>query len=114
MDCGMGKRQQRTLAFEGECTLDRAGELKSMLLEALNAEGDLLLDLDNAAAADLSFLQLLCATHRAALKSGKQLFLCKPSIAFLDAAEGAGFPRTMGCQSALGKECLFTEVMTNA
>ncbi len=114
MDCGAGKKQRQTLALDGECTLDRALELKSILLEALKDGGDLLLNLENAAAADLSFLQLLCAAHRTALRCGKQLALCPgPSTAFIEAAEGAGFLRTMGCQAALNRECLFTEVMKN-
>jgi hypothetical protein len=34
-------------------------------------------------------------------------------MAFVEAAEGAGFVRTMGCQDAPNKECLFMEVMEN-
>jgi anti-anti-sigma regulatory factor len=114
MDCDEGKTQRRTLAIEGECTMDRALELKSILLTAIEGDGDLILNLDHVTETDLSFLQLLCATHRAALRRGKQLALCSnPSMAFVDAAEGAGFLRTMGCQDTLNKECLFTEVMTN-
>jgi anti-anti-sigma regulatory factor len=114
MDCGAKKPQRQTLVLDGDCTLDRALELKSVLLEALKDHGDLLLNLDNATVVDLSLLQLLCAAHRAAMRCGKQLVLCpKPSNAFIEAAEGAGFLRTMGCQSALNKGCLFMEVMTN-
>jgi anti-anti-sigma regulatory factor len=114
MDCGAGKTRRQTLALEGDCTLDRALELRSVLLEALIDDGELLLNLENATEVDLSFLQLLCAAHRAALRCGKQLVLGpEPSTAFMEAAEGAGFLRTMGCQDAQKKECLFTEVMKN-
>jgi anti-anti-sigma regulatory factor len=104
----------KTLEIEGECTLDRAVELKSLLLEALQDGGDLLLKLDKVTAVDLSFLQLLCSAHRAALRCGKG-FALHPQhpVAFIEAAEGAGFLRTMGCHDALDKECLFMEVSEN-
>jgi ABC-type transporter Mla MlaB component len=114
MGCSAEHAQGKTLEIEGECTLDRAVEIKSQLLEALQDGGDLILNLDKVTAVDLSFLQLLCAAHRAALRSGKCFAIHPPhSAPFIEAAEGAGFFRTMGCQDALDKECLFMEVSEN-
>jgi anti-anti-sigma regulatory factor len=114
MNYNTERTQQQTLVLDGDCTLDRAHEFRSLLLDALKTDGDLLLNLDNATEVDLSLLQLLCAAHRSAVGCGKQLLVkSKPSTAFIEAAQGAGFLRTMGCQGALNKGCLFTEVMTN-
>jgi anti-anti-sigma regulatory factor len=113
MDCGAEKPEQ-VLTLEGDCTLERARELKSLLHDALKADGDLVLNLDNITATDISFLQLICAAHRTALAGGKRvLFRPKPSTAFMDTARGAGFLRTMGCQNTPNMQCLFMEVMKN-
>jgi anti-anti-sigma regulatory factor len=112
MDCAAEQTETKTLTLDGECTLDRAVELKAVLLEALKDGGDLLLNLEKVTAVDLSFLQLLCSAHRAALNNGNGFALCpSPSTALIEAAESAGFFRNMGCQDAPNKECLFMEVM---
>lgn len=114
MDCSKEQSETKTLALDGDCTLDRVLELKDVLLEALKDGASLKLDLREVASADLSFLQLLCSAHRAALKHGQELtFGPLPSAAFTDAVECAGFCRAMGCQDAPNSECLFMEVMKN-
>jgi len=112
MDCTAEQTETRTLALDGECTLDRAIELKEVLLEALKDGGDLLLNLEKVTEVDLSFLQILCSAHRTASSFRKRFTLCpSPSAALIEAAESAGFLRNMGCQNAPNKECLFMEVM---
>jgi anti-anti-sigma regulatory factor len=114
MDRSAEQKERKTLVLDGECTLDRAVELKSAMLEALGDGGHLALDLEQVTAVDLSFLQILCSAHQTTLNCGQRFILCpRPSTAFIEAAEGAGFFRSMGCRDTLNEECLFTEVIKN-
>ncbi|MFZ2448104.1 MAG: STAS domain-containing protein [Syntrophobacteraceae bacterium] len=110
MDCSVEQRESEVVALDGECTLERAVEIRSTLLDALNRGNHLTLDLRKVSAVDLSFLQLICSMHRAALNSAKEIaFGGKPSGEFLQTAMDAGFVRGSGCRKE-ARKCLFMEV----
>ncbi len=61
------------LELDGKWTIERASELKNLLLEALKGHDRVLLALDGLEEIDLSCLQLLCSAHRSFLKLDKRL-----------------------------------------
>ena len=102
------------LALDGDCTLERAAELKTVLIQTLDGTDDVVIDLEKVAAVDLSFLQLICSAHRTALNCAKHLSLRgKPSRTFVQAMMDAGFFRDFSCHIDPTKECLFMEVTKN-
>ncbi len=73
------------LALEGELTIYGAAELQARLLAALaDAPGGLDIDLSGVTELDSAGVQLLMATRRAALASGRTVTLCAPSDAARD------------------------------
>jgi hypothetical protein len=96
------------LRLEGSWTVDRAHELKQILMEALKNGDGFVLALEALEQADLSFLQLLCSTHRASLRLGKSMALHeKKSNSFKQLACDAGFKRNLGCHKDPNKSCLW-------
>jgi anti-anti-sigma regulatory factor len=78
------------LRIEGEVTIASAGEIKSLLLEALTSGKELRVKLDQATELDVTVMQLLYAAQRDASLSGirfsveGQLSECL-SVAMVDA-----------------------------
>jgi anti-anti-sigma regulatory factor len=96
------------LKLEGSWTVNRAHELKQVLLEALKNGDGFVLELEALGEADLSFLQLLCSTHRASLRLGKTMILHeKKSKSFKQLANDAGFKRNLGCHRDPRLGCLW-------
>lgn len=62
-----------TLALSGGLTIQRAQELKTVLVNASEQAQHLSLNLEQVSEVDLSGLQLLCALHRQLQGTGKQL-----------------------------------------
>ncbi len=92
-------------------TLANAGEVKEALQSALAAGGKITLDATAVDEVDLAGLQLICATHRAAARDGREVEIVAGTggarCAALAAAVGAlGFGRDVGC----GDRCLCREV----
>ncbi|MGJ7488314.1 STAS domain-containing protein [Variovorax sp. LT2P21] len=76
------------LALEGELTIYGAAELQARLIAALaDASEGLDIDLAEVTEIDSSGVQLLMATHRAALASGRTVVLHAPSDAVRDLFE---------------------------
>ena len=95
-----------TLILDGDMTVQRAGELKTALVEALDKAACLVIDLGNITDADLSCLQLLCSAHRTALKSNKSVSLAEnaPQL-FWDIVKKAGYSCKDPCCD--DKNCLW-------
>ena len=89
-------------------TLANAGEVKEALQAALAGDGTITLDATAVDDVDLAGLQLICATHRAAARDGREVEIAGGArCAALVAAVGAlGFGRDVGC----GERCLCREV----
>jgi len=92
-------------------TLANAGEVAETLREAMAGDGKITLDTSAVGEVDLAGLQLLCATHRAAAREGREVEIVAGKggarCAALTAAVSAlGFGRDVGC----GERCLCREV----
>ncbi len=94
--------------LEGALTIERAHELKDILLGALTSGRDVLLNMESVTEVDLSCLQLLCAAHKASLNAPKPLSIqgARP-IALSQAMWDAGFLRKLGCRAESKKSCLW-------
>jgi anti-anti-sigma regulatory factor len=97
-----------TVALEGEWTIERANELKHVLLDALGTVDHLLLDFEKVEAVDLTCLQLLCSAHRSAIAMKKHMSVTgRQSEAFDRLLREAGFMRSVGCHPERSAECLW-------
>lgn len=63
------------LMMEGDLTIERAAELREVLLAALKNSDSVIIRFEGDPAADISFIQLIYAAYGSALASGKQLKL---------------------------------------
>ncbi|MGC8494785.1 MAG: STAS domain-containing protein [Syntrophobacteraceae bacterium] len=97
------------LKLRGDWTIERAGELKPALLEALANSEQIVIDMGELSGLDLSTIQLLCSAHRKSIRCGKQLGLGerKPE-ALKRMVREAGLVRTVGCHKDPCKSCLWT------
>ncbi len=96
------------LILSGEITISEARELKDVLLKAIDTVNDLHVNMEGVLETDLSLLQLLCATHRAALKQGKRVKVeGKYPAAVMRVMTEAGYSRREGCVAEARKSCLW-------
>jgi anti-anti-sigma regulatory factor len=96
------------LKLEDRWTIERAHELKGVLVTALSGHDQVLIDIEEVTEVDLSFLQLLCAAHRTSLKKNKHFALRdRQSEAFSRVLRDAGYARTLGCHGDPYKSCLW-------
>jgi anti-anti-sigma regulatory factor len=85
------------MRLEGRITVTSAAELKEALLEWLAAGKNLELDLETAEEIDVTVMQLLWATARAAAPTGMKIVARMSRAAAVDARDGGftglpGFP----------------------
>jgi len=73
--------------LEGELSIYRAGELKQLLLDALNACDDLQIDLGGITEIDSSGVQLLLLIKNEALRCGKTFSMSRHSLAVIELLE---------------------------
>ena len=105
-DPGTPGRQGVKLA--GSMTIGQAAELKELLVAALGAASELSLDLTGVTEIDLTGLQLLEASHRSAMNSGKLLTVdARGNQAYRDTVAAAGFQRTTGCAQDTNCTCIW-------
>jgi ABC-type transporter Mla MlaB component len=71
-------QEEAVLIMKGNLTVERAVELKGMLLDALKCSASVIIHFKENSKIDVSFLQLVCAAYRSALSSGKHLKLLQP------------------------------------
>lgn len=109
MDVDMTRSgEANVVKLEGSWTIERASELKGVLLEALNSGESIVVDLEGLKDLDLSFMQLFCSAHRTSLRDGKRIVLCeRKSQSLKQMVRKAGFVRTLGCHKDPNKECLW-------
>jgi anti-anti-sigma regulatory factor len=80
------------LGYETDLTIRNAAAIKAALANRLQKDGKIHLELNPAAAVDLSFVQLLSAARRSARNSGGELTLAAPASPMLrDVLSRAGF-----------------------
>jgi anti-anti-sigma factor len=96
-----------TLALSGDLDPSCATELRDILLGALATAPHLVIDTSAVAGAEASSVQLLCAAHKTAVRTGKQLVLQNASEAISRVVRNAGFLRREGCLKGLERDCLW-------
>ncbi len=90
-------------------TIERTGELKIALQEALRNSEDIVIDVENLTSTDLCILQLFCSAHALSVKLGKSFALYEhKSEPFKTIVRDAGLVRTIGCHRNPNKNCLWT------
>ena len=96
------------LMLEGAFTIERANELKQLLVNALKDKNRVALNLEGITEVDLSCLQLLCSAHRTSMELKKRLTVegRQPEV-FQRAVKDAGFTRPVGCHKDPDKSCLW-------
>jgi anti-anti-sigma factor len=100
--------ETNVLKLKGSWTIERANEMKSVLLEMLNSCEHMVIDLEGLTDLDLSTMQLFCSAHRTSLRDGKQLALHERKPQSLkQIVREAGFARTIGCHKDPNKKCLW-------
>lgn len=103
-----GKRETPSeITLEGELLIERAAELKDKVSRALEGSPVLTIDLGGATDMDLSFLQLLCSAHKAAMEGGKTLRLRGGAETFGRRVIEAGFNRKQACDKEADSMCFF-------
>lgn len=101
-----GKRG--VLCLDGELTIQRAAELKVILLTSLGDVEDLVLDWAGVTGLDVSGLQLLCAAYRTAAKANKRLTSTgSPPDVFTQTIRDAGFAGEQICSLDHDQSCLW-------
>jgi anti-anti-sigma regulatory factor len=103
---------QVTLVLGNELRLEQAAQLRADMIEAFDKADDLALDVSEAQAVDLSFIQLICAAHRFAAASRKKLSWAgtMPSI-LMELLATAGVSPSKGCSGH--DHCLWPERSLN-
>jgi anti-anti-sigma regulatory factor len=75
-DLQMNKdRNQVVVVLRGDLTVERAGELKQILQNAVASSETVIISFEGNLRIDVSFLQLVCSAHRSALNAQKNLKL---------------------------------------
>ncbi len=73
-----GQGTGEVLAITGAMTVQRGGEIKALLMDALARSARVAIDLSGVTEVDLSGLQLLCSLQRTAPRSGTRVAFAGP------------------------------------
>ena len=96
------------LKLAGSMTIGQAVELKDALVAALGEASEVRVDVSGVTEIDLTGLQLLEASHRSAMNSGKLLTVeARGNQAYRDTVAAAGFQRTTGCAQDTNCTCIW-------
>ncbi len=101
---------EKTLTINGDLTIENATALQGIFIRSIETSEHLTINLENASAVDLSFLQLLCSVHKTFTDLNKSLILsgtCQEI--FRDAVKDVGLLRHTGCGFECDKTCLWTD-----
>jgi anti-anti-sigma regulatory factor len=110
MDVEMTRSAEtNVLKLKGSWTIERANELKCVLLEILNGCERIVIEPEGLTELDLSTVQLFCSAHRTSLRLGKRFVIHEQkSEAFKRLARDAGLLRSLGCHKDPRESCLWT------
>lgn len=96
------------LKLHGDLTIENTRELHQILLTGLDKAAGLALSFENVTAVDLSFIQLVCAAHRTAIRADKTMKLAGPRPEVLQkAVRETGFIRETGCVLDTQDSCIW-------
>jgi len=98
----------RIVVVSGDMTIQNAGEIRNLLLEAFSCGEGVCLEMDKVTGVDLAGLQLLCAAHRSSMTDKKHFRVCgTDSESIKSVVREAGFPRHTGCVQDIDKTCIW-------
>jgi ABC-type transporter Mla MlaB component len=100
----------KVLELDGDLTIENMQELHQILLDSLKNCHELSLSFAKVTAVDFSFVQLLCAAHRAAVRAEKVMRLpgeCPEALRTV--VRESGFMREQGCVLDTQGSCLWKE-----
>ena len=101
---------EKILALEGELTIERAGEIRTLILNAIQeTQGRLTIDVGRLGKVDIFGLQILCSTHRLAVKLKREfVFKGTPSVSFREALKLSSYGQRADC--TLASACLCCDI----
>ena len=109
-DCNELASGAETLSFEGVLEIHDAQRMQNEILQAFERNPGILIDLTQVVNIDIACLQVICSSHKTALKRGKTVCLKTPySEGFKDAIVEAGLGRHMGCTKETEGNCFWLE-----
>lgn len=96
-------------ALSGSLTIQRAHEIKEILISWTTEAQDLVLDLSELTDLDVTGMQMLCSAHRTILKKDGTLCLKKPLPESVETTiRISGFNRLVPCKSGGNGACLWS------
>ena len=95
------------LVLDEDVTVESAQALHSALLDPQGAVSQLVVNMSGVENIDITFLQLICSAHRAAIKEGRNIKLANLSPAIRKVIETHGFIRHVGCRDDASGSCLW-------
>lgn len=99
---------QGRLILKDDLTIDRIRDIHEIMCQSLSAVESLVIDIQDAAQIDLTFLQLLCSAHRTATASNKSIVLSGQINPVMEkAVEDHCFARGKGCGLDKTNTCLW-------
>ncbi len=100
--------QGDTLTFGGAMTIENIARIRDALLEALDRTDELRYLFNDDIIADLSFLQLLCAAHKSAVRKNKKIIPGDEHARRMirKVIRDAGFLQTKSCLPGRDAECV--------
>ncbi len=100
--------KEGVLAFMGDISIADARDVKGIIQGALKQVEQLNLDLEGVETADISFLQLLCASHRDVDSTSKKIVLNREmSGEIVGKLARIGLAKQTGCSPGLVSSCLW-------
>lgn len=100
--------KSHTIALQGSWTIERALELKNMLLAAAGDAQDVVIATEELTEMDLACLQVLCAAHQTFAQQDRAFGLnASRSAAFKKVVREAGYARDRGCRHNFSQSCLW-------
>jgi anti-anti-sigma regulatory factor len=100
--------KQGSITLDGNLTVNRAEELRMLLIKVLVGADRVHVDFGSVTDVDLSCLQLLCSAHRSASRMKRRLSLSGDwPEPFRQAVEDAGYMRLAGCHLDTDHSCLW-------
>jgi anti-anti-sigma regulatory factor len=98
-----------TVVVTGEMTIQNAGEIRDVLLQAFSEGERLILEMGKVSVIDLAGLQLMCAAHRSSIADKKHFSVSGIyNEAIKSVIISAGFPRHSGCVEDNDNTCIWT------
>lgn len=102
---------EATLRLWGELSIEHAKDIKTLLLDTLAKSERVQIILGDVNVMDISFLQLICATHIECCELNKQLSVQgDKEMSLDDFFMDGGFCQQLGCLEKFSKTCVMKNI----